>query len=91
MIRRGFGGRRVSADISIREAILREFARVQTQTPGYVHLATAWSIARRINALGSSVSSTMFKMATRGELLRGRRRSTHHGRYYSLPHTARTT
>jgi hypothetical protein len=43
---------------------------------------TAWEIAKHINALGSSVSSTMFKMRQRGELVEDPMLTKHGGRRY---------
>lgn len=49
--------------------------------------STAWQVAKLINAFGSSVSSCMFKMRQRGELIEVGTRTAHGGRLYRLPTT----
>lgn len=45
-------------------------------------VTTAWAVAHRIDALGSSVSSKMFKMRNAGVIEEAGGGTKQHGRYY---------
>jgi len=79
-----FGGRRsfdrtrlVVDDVTIRTAI--HYALMVADKP-----MTAWQVAKEINALGSSVSSEMFKMRKAGLLREVGPLTKHGGRTYTL-------
>lgn len=76
-VRRSFNGRVLlsNLNLTIRQEILEDL-------PNHQSGITAWALARRIDALGSSVSSLLHKLFTRGEVCRLDPRTPHGGRVY---------
>lgn len=71
------GGPARMRNLRLRQYILKDLER---HGP-----STAWQVAKRVDALGSSVSSIMFKLLKRGALEEVGKRTVHGGRRYQLP------